>query len=165
MSKYLNESVFIGLGSNSEPREKYIEQAIHLIAEKHRVLDIAKTIETEPFGFESDTMFLNTAVMIQTTFSPLELLIQLKDIEKALGRTQKSTGKNYTSRTIDLDLLYFGVHILITPDLTLPHPEIQNRLFVLEPLFELAPDFIDPLRLKTISELRSSLLEKTDLKH
>lgn len=148
---------FIGLGSNIEPRKNFLNQAIDAISLRHRIVHLADVIETEPVGFNADTPFLNTVVEIATDFSPRKLLINLKEIENTLGRTSKSVNKNYSSRTIDLDILYFGGEILVTPDLVVPHPEIANRAFVLEPLVQIAPHFRDPLRLKSVTSLLDEL--------
>lgn len=152
-----NKNVFIGLGSNIEPRVDYINKAIELLGEKHHVRSIADFIETEPWGFEADTDFLNTVLELETNATPRELLLHLKDIEKQLGRKIKSDGKVYHSRTIDLDILYFGTEILISPELKIPHPELYKRTFVLEPLKQIASNFKDPLQMKTVLELCSDL--------
>lgn len=141
------ERVFIALGSNIEPRKDFIDIAIALIQTFGELINTSSIIETEPFGFESETNFLNAVIEIKTDLSPRALLIKLQEIEKKLGRKSKSQNKNYSSRTIDLDILYFGQQILVSPELTIPHPEIFKRDFVLIPLREIAGDFVDPLRM------------------
>jgi 2-amino-4-hydroxy-6-hydroxymethyldihydropteridine diphosphokinase len=155
-----HQPVFIGLGSNIEPRQDYIHQAIASIGEKHQVVQVADCIETEPWGFEAACLFLNTVIEIATTYSPRELLLHLQEIEKALGRTHKSTNKNYSSRTVDLDILYFGKEILVSPELIIPHPELYKRTFVLEPLNQIAPTFKDPMKMKTVGELLEACMEQ-----
>ena len=155
-----HQPVFIGLGSNIEPRQDYINQSIASIAKKHQVLQVANCIETEPWGFEAETLFLNTVIEIATEYTPRELMLHLQEIEKMLGRTHKSINKIYSSRTVDLDLLYFGRESLISPDLIIPHPELYQRTFVLEPLCEIAPEFIDPLRLQTVRSLYEACIKK-----
>ncbi len=147
------ERVFIALGSNIEPRKDFIEKAIAEIQTFGELINTSSIIETEPFGFESDMNFLNTVIEIQTVLTPRALLLKLQEIEKKLGRTSKSQNKTYSSRTIDLDILYFGLQILVSPELTIPHPEIYNRDFVLIPLKEIAGDFVDPLRMRNINPL------------
>lgn len=141
------ERVFIALGSNIEPRKDFIDIAIASIQTFGELINTSSIIETEPFGFESETNFLNAVIEIKTDLSPRALLIKLQEIEMKLGRKSKSQNKNYSSRTIDLDILYFGKQILVSPELTIPHPEIFNRDFVLIPLKEIAGDFVDPLRM------------------
>ncbi len=149
--KYKN--IFIGLGSNIEPRHDYINQAIALLREKHSVLSVAEFIETEPWGFEADTKFLNTVLEMQSDSSPRELLHHLQAIEQQLGRAQKSSDKVYHSRTIDLDILYFDRWVVVSPELKIPHSEMYRRNFVLEPLCQIASDFLDPLHMKSVAEI------------
>jgi 2-amino-4-hydroxy-6-hydroxymethyldihydropteridine diphosphokinase len=150
------ERVFIALGSNIEPRKDFMDKAIAAIQTFGELVNASSIIETEPFGFESETNFLNAVIEIKTDLSPRALLINLQEIEKKLGRKSKSQNKNYSSRTIDLDILYYGKQILVSPELTIPHPEIFNRDFVLIPLQEIAGDFVDPLRMSNINLLERS---------
>jgi 2-amino-4-hydroxy-6-hydroxymethyldihydropteridine diphosphokinase len=150
------ERVFIALGSNIEPRKDFMDKAIAAIQTFGELVNASSIIETEPFGFESETNFLNAVIEIKTDLSPRSLLLKLQEIEKKLGRKSKSQNKNYSSRTIDLDILYFGKQILVSPKLTIPHTEIFNRDFVLIPLKEIAGDFVDPLRMTNINHLESS---------
>jgi 2-amino-4-hydroxy-6-hydroxymethyldihydropteridine diphosphokinase len=144
------ERVFIALGSNIEPRKDFIEKAIVEIQALGKLIKTSSIIETEPFGFEAETNFLNAVIEIQTDLTPRALLLKLQEIEKKLGRKSKSQNKNYSSRTMDLDILYFGQQILVSPELTIPHPEIFKRDFVLIPLKEIAGDFVDPLRMRRV---------------
>ena len=150
------ERVFIALGSNIEPRKDFMDKAIAAIQTFGELINASSIIETEPFGFESETNFLNAVIEIKTDLSPRALLLNLQEIEKKLGRKSKSQNKNYSSRTIDLDILYYGKQILVSPELTIPHPEIFNRDFVLIPLKEIAGDFVDPLRMSNINLLERS---------
>jgi 2-amino-4-hydroxy-6-hydroxymethyldihydropteridine diphosphokinase len=150
------ERVFIALGSNIEPRKDFMDKAIAAIQTFGELVNASSIIETEPFGFESETNFLNAVIEIKTDLSPRALLLKLQEIEKKLGRKSKSQNKNYSSRTIDLDILYYGKQILVSPELTIPHPEIFNRDFVLIPLQEIAGDFVDPLRMSNINLLERS---------
>jgi 2-amino-4-hydroxy-6-hydroxymethyldihydropteridine diphosphokinase len=150
------ERVFIALGSNIEPRKDFMDKAIAAIQTFGELVNASSIIETEPFGFESETNFLNAVIEIKTDLSPRALLLNLQEIEKKLGRKSKSQNKNYSSRTIDLDILYYGKQILVSLELTIPHPEIFNRDFVLIPLQEIAGDFVDPLRMSNINLLERS---------
>lgn len=158
-----HRGVFIGLGSNIEPRQDYINRAIAAVSEKHEVIRVAACIETEPYGFEAETKFLNTVIEISTEFTPRELMLHLQEIEKSLGRKTKSANKKYTSRTVDLDILYFNREILISPELVIPHPELHKRLFVLEPLNQIASHFKDPLKMKTAGELLQACLGNEEM--
>lgn len=140
-----HERVFIGLGSNIEPRMEFIQKAIAEIQAFGELVKTSSIIENEPVGFEADTNFLNAVIEIATDLSPRALLLKLQEIEMKLGRTSKSQNKIYNSRTIDLDILYYGQQILVSPELTIPHPEVFHRDFVLTPLREIAGDFVDPL--------------------
>lgn len=160
----MNEKVFIGLGSNIEPRLTYLNKAIERIEKNHEIVSIADFVETEPWGFEAATLFLNTVIEIKTNANPRELLLELQSIENELGRTSKSANQSYTSRTIDLDILYFNREILVSPDLTIPHPEIHKRLFVLEPLRQIAPNFQDPKSLRLVREMYQTLIEISEEK-
>jgi 2-amino-4-hydroxy-6-hydroxymethyldihydropteridine diphosphokinase len=147
------ERVFIGLGSNIEPRLEFIQKAIAEIQTRAELVRTSSIIETEPMGFEAETNFLNAVIEIKTELTPRELLLHLKEFELSLGRSSKSAYKNYTSRTIDLDILYYGQQILVSPELTIPHPEIFKRDFVLIPLREIAGDFVDPLRMELLNRI------------
>jgi 2-amino-4-hydroxy-6-hydroxymethyldihydropteridine diphosphokinase len=133
-----------------------MDKAIAAIQTFGELINASSIIETEPFGFESETNFLNAVIEIKTDLSPRALLLNLQEIEKKLGRKSKSQNKNYSSRTIDLDILYYGKQILVSLELTIPHPEIFNRDFVLIPLQEIAGDFVDPLRMSNINLLERS---------
>ena len=137
--------LYLSLGSNEGDREALLHQAIdaidHLIGP---VGGIATFIETEPWGFESLHPFLNTALVLTTSLSPVEVLDRTQEIERQLGRQRKSVAGHYHDRPIDIDLLFYDDLILESKHLTLPHPLLTERLFVLEPLCEIAPEFIHP---------------------
>ena len=137
-------SAVIGLGSNLGNRQFYLQMANCLIGwEVGAIVRRSTVIETPAWGFESDP-FLNQVIVVETEFSPMELLDTLQSIERRLGRTQKSTvvdGKPvYHARTIDLDILDYDRMKLQNDRLTLPHPHIAEREFVLVPLRELGID-------------------------
>jgi len=107
--------------------------------------------ETEPWGFESEDLFWNQALELNTALSPDEVLTQTQMIELELGRIRKE--KQYDSRIIDIDILFFGNQIIKFSNLTVPHPRIQERKFALVPLCEIAADLIHPVFQKSIREL------------
>ena len=132
------EALFLSLGSNIGDREQLLQRAIALIGERiGEVQRVSSFIETEPWGFQSEHPFLNAACMVQTTLSPEQCLEATQQIERELGRTEKSRDGIYHDRPIDIDLLLYGDLKLSTPTLTLPHPHMQERDFVMIPLREI----------------------------
>lgn len=131
-------TVYLSLGSNLGDRKATMRRAIGLLNERAGSIDRQSSfIETEPWGFESTNKFLNMCVRLLTTLSPEQLLLATKQIERELGRTQKSVNGQYHDRPIDIDILmYDNVHI-DSNDLTLPHPHMQEREFVMKPLREI----------------------------
>lgn len=131
-------TVYLSLGSNLGDREATMRRAIGLLNERAGSVDRQSSfIETEPWGFESTNKFLNMCVRLLTTLSPEQLLLATKQIERELGRTQKSVNGQYHDRPIDIDILmYDNVHI-DSDDLMLPHPHMQEREFVMKPLREI----------------------------
>ncbi len=146
--------VYIALGSNKGDRMKYLQDAVDLIfTEIGKVNTIAKVYNAPAFGFESDD-FLNTCISIETFYSAEEVLAKLQAIEVKLGR-QRTTAEGYQARPIDLDILFFNLEILATKHLKVPHPELQKRRFVLQPLHDIAPKLEHPKLKKTTFELLS----------
>lgn len=128
----------MSLGANLGDRETNIKLAIKQISELiGPVVRQSALLETAPWGFNSTNTFINAAVCSQTSLSPREVLKAIQDIERALGRTQKSTDGQYHDRPIDIDiLLYDDLHVN-EPDLVIPHPHMNERQFVLQPLSEI----------------------------
>lgn len=122
---------YVGLGSNLGDREGTILAAAERLG-PHR---LSRIRETEPWGYPDQPWFLNAAAELETELAPRELLERLLEIERGLGRTRN--GPRYGPRTIDLDLLLYGDLVVAEPGLTVPHPRLAERLFVLEPLFDL----------------------------
>lgn len=129
---------YLSLGSNLGDRHATMQSAILLLGKQAGTVDrVSSAIETEPWGFKSANKFLNMCVRITTTLSPEQLLATTKDIELQLGRTTKSVNGQYHDRPIDIDILtYDDIHIN-TPSLTLPHPHMHERDFVMIPLREI----------------------------
>ena len=130
--------VYMSLGANLGDRETNIKLAIKQISALiGPVVRQSALLETAPWGFNSTNTFINAAVCSQTSLSPREVLKATQDIERALGRTQKSTDGQYHDRPIDIDiLLYDDLHVN-EPDLVIPHPHMNERQFVLQPLSEI----------------------------
>ncbi len=153
-------TVLLGIGSNLGDREANVERAMALLKENEdiEIISASSLVETDPEGGLPQGKFLNGTVKIETDLLPLELLSQLKMVERRLGRV-KSAQPN-TPRTLDLDILFYDdVVILEGKNLTIPHPRLTQRMFVLEPLLQIAPDFIHPRLKKTVKELYHELYE------
>ena len=134
--------LYLSLGSNLGDRETNIRQALALIDERvGSVYRVSSYIETDPVGFSSPNKFINVVCLVHTMMSPMACLRETQKIEKELGRTQKSINPDgsltYKDRLIDIDLLTYDQLVLSTPELTLPHPRMHERDFVLIPLKEI----------------------------
>lgn len=144
---------YLGIGSNLGNRQKNIEKSkILLEAKKIRVLRTSPLYETEALCRLGQTMpdFLNGVFEVETFYVAEELLSKIEEVEKEMGRISKG---DWASRVIDLDLLFYGSEIVNAPRLKIPHPEIENRWFVLKPLSDLIPEFKHPVIGKTIKEI------------
>ena len=150
---------YLGLGSNLGNKREQLLNTIKRLTEKAGIIPaFSDFYETTPWGYPSPHTYLNVAVQIETSLSPHELLAVTQQIERELGRTVKSNNQNYADRSIDIDILMYGELILQTPDLVLPHPLMHQRLFVLQPLAEIAPNLLHPVLNKTVAELYDNLL-------
>ena len=138
---------FVGLGSNLGDQQGLIADAIELLGSEEgiEVVAVSTLRETDPVGYEDQPRFLNGVAELDTELPPRELLGRLLEIERRLGRV-RGQGPRFGPRTIDLDLLLVGSVVLDEPGLTLPHPRLQERRFVLEPLAELDPGLEIPGR-------------------
>lgn len=147
-------TVYLGLGTNLGDKEANLRTAIYKLQERiGKQVSLSSFYETAPWGFESDHSFLNAAIGLETNLSPIEILHITQEIEKELGRTKKSVNGSYSDRLIDIDILLYDTLVLQTPELTIPHPLMTERDFVMKPLIEIAGNVIHPTRQKTLSEL------------
>jgi 2-amino-4-hydroxy-6-hydroxymethyldihydropteridine diphosphokinase len=147
-------NVYLGLGSNLGDRDAHLRAAISKLAEFVQVERVSSVYETEPLLVEDQPLFHNLACMGQSTLDPFSLLHALKRIESDLGRVP---GRRYGPRVIDIDILLFDDLVLTTPELTIPHPGMLERAFVLIPLAEIAPSQRYPVAGRTIAELALGL--------
>ena len=145
---------YLSLGSNLGDRDLYLREAIRRLQSVGRVQAISSVYETQPVELTGQPWFLNCALALETAASPAQLMGQLLAIESAMGR-QRIRKKG--PRTLDLDILFFADLVVNTPQLTIPHPAIAERRFVLAPLAEIAPSAIHPVLNKTIQELLEAL--------
>jgi 2-amino-4-hydroxy-6-hydroxymethyldihydropteridine diphosphokinase len=150
----MSNLVHLSLGSNLGDRERSLREAIQRIGQIGRITSVSSIYETEPVEFTDQPEFLNCAVELETSLMPAQLMQQLLEVEGAMGR-QRIQKKG--PRIIDIDILLFGEAVVDTPDLTIPHPAMHKRRFVLEPLAEIAPEARHPLLEKTIQELLAQL--------
>ena len=157
------KSTTILLGSNLGERNLIINKAKDLlIAELGNLTKESEFYETEPWGFEADTKFLNKIVVLETTYSPDEILKTCQQIEKELGRI-RSNNSGYSSRVIDIDILYIDDMVINKKDLTVPHPRLHKRKFTIEPLAEILPDFVHPLIKKNHKQMLEDCKDKSEV--
>lgn len=149
---------YIALGSNLGDKEKNLRRALLLLTQQGvEVVRVSSFISTEPYGVTDQPQFLNAVACVRTSLAPLALLDVLLATELAMGRVRL---RHWGERNIDLDLLLYEDVVLDTKRLRLPHPDMQNRDFVLLPLAEIAPELKHPTLQKTIYELKENLMSR-----
>ena len=151
---YIMPIAFIGIGSNLGNRIENCIRAVEEISNFARIISISSIYETEPVDREDQPDFINCAIGIETSLSPFDLLISLQSVENIIGRERI---EKWGPRKIDLDIIFYDNLLIETDELIIPHPRAHLRRFVLEPLFEIAPDFIHPNLKISVSELLSNL--------
>jgi len=153
---------YIGLGSNLGDGKRTLQDAWNMLDEMPGVHAerISNPYLTAPVDMTSQHWFTNAIGILQTDLAPDDLLATLLDVETYFGRKKVIKSFGYQDRSIDLDLLYYGNIRMDTPELTLPHPRVKDRLFVLVPLAELVPDFVDTVSGKPITEMENALRER-----
>jgi 2-amino-4-hydroxy-6-hydroxymethyldihydropteridine diphosphokinase len=159
----VKSQIAIALGSNLGDRDRYLTDALDALAPAISDLRSSTFYETDPVGMSTETSgaktveqprFLNAAATGQTVLAPRALLELLLDVERRFGRERPYPG---APRTLDLDLILYGDHVIEEPGFVVPHPRFRERRFVLEPLAEIAPDWVDPVSGRTIRELLAGL--------
>ncbi|HBU77970.1 MAG TPA: 2-amino-4-hydroxy-6-hydroxymethyldihydropteridine diphosphokinase [Muricauda sp.] len=158
----IKQKVYLSLGSNVGNRHANLQKAIFRIQQRvGSILGISSVYENPAIGFEGDD-FLNIAISLLTPLHPKELLENLLQIEQDFGRV-RSIGGGYSSRTLDIDIIYYGNEVIQNEDLVVPHPQMQHRNFVLKPLADIAPQFYHPVLYKDTRNLLQECRDKTSL--
>ena len=153
-------TAYLSLGSNLGDREQLLETAIKEINQLPYVnlLSTSQVYETEPeSGSEEEPLYLNQCCAVETALPPEELFYLVLEIEKKLGRVNKGDRQ---PRTIDIDIVLYGNEVVLNDDLTIPHPLMHERMFIMMPLADIAPDVVHPIIGKSISELHEELMEQ-----
>ncbi len=150
----MRKTVYLSLGSNLGDRAANLREAVRRLETLGEVAAVSSYYETEPVEVTGHPWFLNCVVRLETEKMPKQLIAGLLSLEREMGRKR---GPQKTPRAIDLDILLFGSSVIETRGLTVPHPEMHRRRFVLEPLAEIAPEVRHPVLKRTIRELRGLL--------
>ena len=147
---------YLLLGGNLGDRIEYLRRSIDLLRrDAGSIIAMSSIYESEPWGFNDPQWFLNQAVALETNLSPLELLECIQRIEKTLGRLRTHNG--YQARTIDIDIILYDNIVINTPELVIPHPLMTQRMFVMQPMAEIAPDMEHPVLLRTMTYLLNTI--------
>ena len=159
----MNNKVFLLIGGNLGDRFALLDQAKMEISEQiGHIIKESSIYESAPWGFESENDFLNQVLIVTTDLKPQEVLKKCLAIENQLGRVRNSD--HYTSRTMDIDILFYNDLIINEPDLIIPHPKLHERRFTLEPLNEIAGEFKHPVIKKSIQEISKNCIDKSEVK-
>lgn len=154
----VKKTAYLGLGSNLGDRQANLAGALRKLRKLGEITALSSVYETEPVGFTAQPSFLNCAVAIETEFMPKQLLAAVLNIEQQLGRKRNPRAAQPKGpRTIDIDILLFGNSVVEAKGLSIPHPALHERRFVLESLAEIAPDVVHPGLKRSILELRDVL--------
>ncbi|MEN9440199.1 MAG: hypothetical protein RLZ33_275 [Bacteroidota bacterium] len=151
-------SYYLSIGSNLGDRLHYLQFSVNELKSLGSIEKISSIYETEAIGFETDNLFLNACLILQTRFSPEELLVKIHAIEAAAGRVRIADGK-YHSRPLDIDIIFFNSDVFQSEKLTIPHPKYTERKFVLLPLNDLSENLTDPVSKTSIKTLINDCLD------
>ncbi|MCL2041006.1 MAG: 2-amino-4-hydroxy-6-hydroxymethyldihydropteridine diphosphokinase [Bacteroidales bacterium] len=155
-------NVTLSIGGNLGNRMENIRRALDYIEERiGKIKQRSSVYESEPWGFEAEHRFLNAVVVAETALSPEVVLREAQEIENIMGRIRSGSG--YSSRTMDIDILFFNDDIINTPTLTVPHPRLHERHFVLLPLAEIMPDRVHPVLRESVKDLLAIPLDVLSL--
>ena len=155
-------TAYVALGANLGDRAETLRQAVQRLTALGRITAVSNLYETDPVGYLEQPSFLNAVVALETQLAPADLFAALLGIERDLGRTR--TFPN-APRTLDLDLLLVDDAVITANELTLPHPRLHERAFVLIPLAEIAPEVTHPVLRRSISDLLLALPDRGGVRH
>jgi dihydroneopterin aldolase/2-amino-4-hydroxy-6-hydroxymethyldihydropteridine diphosphokinase len=158
----MDNTAYIGIGSNQGDTFSNCTVAINriCISKKNRLLKQSSYYRTKPWGYRDQDDFINLVIKVQTSYTLTELLDFLQSVERELGRVKT---KPWGPRTIDLDILFYNNDVRTSPRLTIPHPHIGNRGFVLIPLEEIDPHLVHPVHRKTVTQLLDTLDDRSEV--
>jgi 2-amino-4-hydroxy-6-hydroxymethyldihydropteridine diphosphokinase len=155
--------VFLGVGTNLGDREANLKEALAGIGKYiGRVINSSSVYETEPWGFNAEQQFLNIVVKVETALIPSEVLESILTLEKSLGRVRSEN--QYSSRVIDIDILFYGDEIINSEELKIPHPLLHKRKFVLVPLCEIEPELVHPVLKTSLKSLLEQCEDKSEVR-
>jgi dihydroneopterin aldolase/2-amino-4-hydroxy-6-hydroxymethyldihydropteridine diphosphokinase len=156
----------IGIGSNLGDRRTHLQFAREQLSQLPGTTlhAFSQIYETAPVGPVEQGMFLNAAAKVETSLSPRDLLTALQSIEQQAGRASRAERVHWGPRELDMDILFYDQQVLKEDDLTIPHPQLHKRWFVLKPLADIAPDFEHPVMHKTVDQLLYSVEHRCDLR-
>jgi 2-amino-4-hydroxy-6-hydroxymethyldihydropteridine diphosphokinase len=155
--------VFLGIGGNLGNKSENFRKAFSMVGENlGKIAEFSSVYESPPWGFHAENNFWNQVLIIETECTPQELLNKIHTIEKAFGRVREK--KEYDSREMDIDILYYDELLMDTGTLVIPHPHIQKRLFVLIPLAEIAAGFKHPLLRLTSKQMLENCRDRSVIK-
>lgn len=155
------KKAYLGIGSNMGDKKRYLEEAIGKIGNHRKIRNVecAEMITTAPYGGVKQDDFLNSAIGLETLLTPYELLAFLQELEGEAGRERLI---HWGPRTLDLDILFYQDFLSDAPDLTVPHPDMENRMFVLEPLSQLCPYYLNPVTGKCVKQMLMELSKEME---
>lgn len=156
--------IYLILGGNTIDKATKLIDAVALLGDKlGQVVHLSSVYETAAWGYESSESYLNQVVSVETTCSPFQVLAITQKIEKYLGRLVKTVNNQYADRPIDIDILFYDHDVVESDRLTIPHPRIAERRFVLEPLNAVCPDYIHPLLKLSVREMLAECSDDLDV--
>lgn len=159
-------TVYLGLGANLGDRQKSLNDALILLGDVGQIQSKSKIYESEAWGYNDPHSYLNMCCALETDLGAIELHERTLEIERVLGRESEKRKRDepFRPRTIDIDILFYGDQIIKTKTLSIPHPQIHLRNFVLQPMVDIAPNFKHPIVNRTMRELKESSQDSTELK-
>ncbi len=159
LKKYIN--VYFSLGSNIGKRRENLKMAVDFIHSKiGKIARTSHVYETAPWGKTDQDKFLNMVVMANTIYQPRDILEKITEFDREMGRTRT---EKWGPRVVDIDIIFYGKRVIRDKGLEIPHPEVENRAFVLVPMMEIAPDLMHPVLGKQIDELYMECLDMSDV--